>query len=187
MALTTLAAVKGYLGTEEGDTSDDVLLTRHVDAASSWIESATGRTFAQTTYTAEIQNGPPYGGKYRASIIPKHFPVMSVTAVSVDGVTVPALANGSGWALVDDVIHLVGYYISPGIANVSITYVAGYQTTPPDVENAAVELVAWWYRGKEHVGALAVTSAGATTQYLREGYPPSLDAVIGSYRVPSAR
>lgn len=182
MALTDLAAVKRYLG-DELDSSSDEELTRLIGAASSWFESATGLTFAQVTYTGEKQNGPQFRSK--TSILPKNIPVISVTSVAVDGVTIPAqtTAGGDGWALVDDVIYLVGYSVPPGVANVVITYVAGYATVPADVQQAVIEIVAWWFRGKEHTGLFSKSTAGGgSTQFSTAGTPPSVDPVVESYR-----
>lgn len=185
MALTTLTAVKTYLG-DALDSSSDVELTRLLDAASSWFESATGVTFGQTTYTNEKQNGPQFRSK--TSILPKNTPVTSVTSVAVDGVTIPAqtTVGGNGWVLVDDVIYLVGYSVPPGVGNVSLTYVAGYATIPADVQQAVIEIVAWWFRGKEHTGLFSKSTAGGGyTQFASGGTPPSVDPVVESYRVVS--
>jgi hypothetical protein len=165
--LTTLENLKTYLG----DPKDqDVLLTRLAEAASSYFETLTGRKFAAAEY-AETQVGTGTD-----VIIPKHYPVNEVSALTINGEPIGASIDGrSGHYLVDSVIHLRGYRAAPG-ALVAVTYTAGYQTIPADVEQAVIEIAALRHKsrtlksGEDSGSFIPVFQLPASIQTVVEAY-----------------
>ena len=181
--LTTIDAVKEYLGIDAGSSADDALLTRLVTAASAFVTQATNRVFTSTTFT-ETQSGTGY----LTTIIPKQWPVTSVTSVTVDGTAIPARATvtGDGWVLADDVIRLVGYTTTPGVSNIVIVYTAGLASVPTDIAQAVIELAAYRYKVKDRISIASKNlPAGEVISFV--GYSAStasVDAVIDAYRRP---
>jgi uncharacterized phiE125 gp8 family phage protein len=180
--LTSTDSVKTYLGIDAGETADDALLTRLVTAASDFITRATGRVWVPTDFT-ETQSGS--GGSV---IFPNQYPVISVSSVTIDGAAIPARAEvtGSGWVLDGDVIRLIGYTVTPGVANVAIVYRAGLASVPTDVEQAVIELAAYRYKVKDRMSIASKSlPAGEVVSFV--GYSAStasVDAVIEHYRRP---
>jgi len=146
--LCALADVKTYLGIT--NTNQDAVITSLITNASAMIESYCNRVFASANYT-ETRNG--HGG-YR--MYAANAPITAVSAVTVDGISVPSApaptGNGLGYGFVfdSDLIYIrpgVPYSGQPtafnkGIQNVTLAYTAGFTTIPSDVNQACVELVA---------------------------------------------
>ena len=87
MALTTLANVKAWLEILPATTTNDVLLTRLIDAASAYIESWLNRKMNSASY-AEIRNG---NGKNYITV--GNYPIISVQSVLIGGVTQTILSQ----------------------------------------------------------------------------------------------
>lgn len=176
MALASLADLKAYLSIST--SADDATLTRLLDAASSWFESQVGRTLALAART-EVQDGN--GGR---SIVPHHYPVTEITSVTIDGVVIPSApdATSDGWALVDGVIALRGYKATTGIANVSITYSAGYLAIPDDIQQAVIEVAADRYRYRTRVGEVSKSLGGESVSFVSFQTPFAVQTVIDAYR-----
>lgn len=146
--LCALADVKTYLGIT--NTNQDAVITSLITNASAMIESYCNRVFASANY-AETRNGT---GGYR--MYAANAPITAVSAVTVDGISIPAApapsGNGLGYGFVfdSDLIYIrpgVPYSGQPtafnkGIQNVTLAYTAGFTTIPSDVNQACVELVA---------------------------------------------
>lgn len=182
--LTTLETVKRYLGTDVGDTDDDALLTSMIGAARARLLSETGRNFS-ATFTET------FDGDGTDVLVLSRSPVVSVSSVKVNGDTIPqrTTVTGSGWVLSRSEVSLAGSVFFRGEQNVEVTYVAGWDSAqvPEDVDFASVELVASWFRGKEHVGVMSTNIAGAQTNYVidRDGLPASVQRVVDLYRALS--
>lgn len=133
--LTTLADVKAWLG--RTDTNSDPLLSALITRASRQIYSYLQRPLVLPHSVSEMQGG----AQGRISLL-KEWPVLSISSLGVDGVTIPeaAGATGDGWTLEpwDGVppgrpqrLWLRGYDFSAcgGFGSVRIDYQAGYQIT----------------------------------------------------------
>lgn len=128
--LTTVANVQLYLGIPT--TQDSVLLQRLVTAASSYITRFLSRTLPATTYTNEL-----YNGANTNRIMLRNYPIISVSAVSMNDTAIQASANTNtpGWINDEFLVYYRSGIFWCGIQNVSVTYVAGYPnlaiTDPP--------------------------------------------------------
>ena len=132
--LTTLADIKSWLG--RTDTNSDALIAALITRASRSICSYLQRPLLLPHAVSEVQDGT--GGNI---MVLKEWPVLSVTSVVVDGITIPqATQQSPGWVLDPwngvppgrmQALRLRGYSFGlPGarnIAAVQVTYQAGYQ------------------------------------------------------------
>lgn len=183
--LTTLANLKAYApgldpAAAGGDTTFDELLGRLITAVSDQFRAEAGTNPKQTSYV-ETRNG--HG---QAGMTLLNFPVISVSSVKVDGATIPArvAVTDSGWVLgPGGRLELVGYRFTEGVANVEVTYSAGYATIPGDIEQAVVKMVALQFADRKRIGVASSSQAGISTSF---GDGPVLAywrAVVDSYRV----
>jgi hypothetical protein len=195
--LTTLTNVKEYLAIDPGETSVDALLARLVSSESARFSNLSNNPITSASYTETVDgNGTRY-------YVPKNYPVLSVTSVTVDGNAIPARASVSdnGFALVQNRVELVGYMftssraaiyysvypsfsVSAGVGNVTIVYTAGYQTVPADVDQAVCEMVALKFRGRDRVGLMSQSVGGETLSYQTLTLPESVQSVIDNYSRP---
>jgi hypothetical protein len=175
--LVTLSDLKAYLG---GDlqSNDDIVLTRLISAASAFFVTACACPILSQTYT-EL-----YDGKGGNRLYLRQYPVTAVASLSIHTLPTPAaLAPGqTGWWLNGNVILLYGFTFTPGLANIAVTYTAGYATPPQDVAEAVMELAGLRYRGKERLGKTSEGLGGmATTSYAQKDVSPFVASVIARY------
>jgi len=133
--LTTLHAVKEYLGIEQFDTSQnaDADLLALIRSASEDIEKYCGRTF-------EIQrHSEIYDGNASDILFLNHTPIHSVCEVKIDS------AIEEDFEIRDDYIWLRNGLFTAGQQNVAVNYCAGYfrrgDEPPSDLQDACIQLV----------------------------------------------
>lgn len=160
--LADLATLKAELGITNGDS--DALLNRALDAASARIVSYTGREFAKETLIETL----PGSGSF--TLMLTRTPVLSITGITADGVTVSAsdyVLKDAGAGLVFSKyswLNTSGSY--SGISRIpnsgaaqdlyAVTYQAGYalpgegsRTLPFDIEQAALMLATGFYQSRQ--------------------------------------
>ena len=130
--LTTLAAVKDWLGIDTSDS--DELLTRIIDAASQFALNYMNRGgFASQTFTENFR------GNGKSSMLLRNWPVISVSSVGIGGSLVQAstLVQGGlpseGYTVSDardapQSLELYGYHFYYRVP-CQIIYQAGYRTS----------------------------------------------------------
>jgi len=184
--LTTLANVKSWLTIT--DTAADTILTRLISAASAFLINWLNRQVTQATYTAE-----KYNGNGKTSLRAKNWPIQSISSLVVNGVTVQASPDGlsNGYVFDDKYIYLLGANVNSfppgvfgkGIMNVSVTYVAGYATTPLDIEQACIELVSLKFKERSRVGIQSQQVPGqASVTYSPRDLGKDTKAMLQNYR-----
>lgn len=193
--LTTIAAVAAYIGGIDGtNTEVNSLLQTLITSASAYAENFCGRDFRKLTYT-EAYNGTGF-----QSIILRQAPVVSITSVVADGITIPARV-GTTPGFVNDAsgtLYATGNYrFPPGFQNIAVTYVAGWvtpgqgqMTSPPtgvtlpmDLQQAVIETVALKYKSqRNNIGIAARQIAGETISYSQVDVPKSAAPVFGFYQ-----
>lgn len=174
--LTTVSNVKTWLGiTANGD---DALLTRLVTAASEYVQQWLNRTFASTSYT-ETRDGT---GGQRLTLA--NDPITAVASVSINGVAIPASTGYgvAGYAFDRQSIVLTGYTFTRGLRNVSVTYTAGYASTPPEIEQAVIDMIALRYRERDRVGYQSKSLAGETVTFYIGDMPKSTQTILDNWR-----
>lgn len=175
-AYATLSDVKAWLGIT-GDT-DDALLTRLINAESARIDSYVDRVLSATNYDIV------FSGNGRSSIVFPQYPIISVSSVSVNGVSIPAYVapNGYGYAFSAWRIQLEGRAFSWGVNNCRAVFRAGYETIPLDVVQACIELVALRYRERDRIGHVSKTLAGETIAFTTTEMTDSVKQKLNQYR-----
>lgn len=151
--LVSSALAKSYLN-ETGVESDDPLLALIITAACDYVEQAAGPVMP----TSYVERHDGWGGE---TIMLRHTPVLSVAYVieyrSTGGpLTLPESTptnSVEGYQL----DHRIGEVIRvfqgnwprtffPGSQNIEVSYTAGYSTPPATITQAALELIAHWWR-----------------------------------------
>lgn len=174
--LCSVANVKAYLG--KSYTDDDALLLTFVQAVSARFESMISRNILARSYT-DILNG--YWGRV---IIPRQYPIVSVSSLLVDGTTVsvaPTIAD-TGYFATEHVVYLRHMFVSTGYANVEITYNAGYSTVPADIQQACAEWAALQFKERTHIGNASQSMSGISVSYLPSVVPQSVLTVASAYK-----
>jgi hypothetical protein len=177
--LATLTQVKEYIG-NSADNTDDALLTRLITAVSEQIERSCNRVFGSTVYSeARDGNGLDF-------MVFSNRPVITVSSITVDGVTIPQSTNhaAAGWVLASGwkVALRGGYTFRQGIQNVSMIYTAGFASVPADVVQACCLLVGLAYKERDRMGIDSKTIGGENISFTKDDVPPSVQAVIHNYR-----
>lgn len=174
--LTTLAKVKEWMGIK-GD-ADDALLARLITAASAYIETWTNRTFASQAYS-ELRDGT--GGQ---KMMFAETPVSAVSSVVVNGLPIPPYAGGTGAGYKFDASRVVlfGYTFGRGHNNVELNYTAGYSATPPEIEQACIELVSLRYKERDRIGHQSKSLVGETVTFMIRDFPDSVRTILNNYR-----
>lgn len=199
--LCTLSDVKAWANIQT--TANDAVLTRLITAASQAIKTWLARPLLQDTYTQK------YDGTGINRLTLRNFPITAVSSLAVDGLTVPpapAPNVGFGYMFDEFGLYLVGgdnhwstvpqtpniwagSYFPRGSQNVTVTYTAGYASVPVDVTQACIELVAFKYQQRNHVGVSSrtLTAGGESVVYQQAFMPPEVKALLDVYRkvVPS--
>jgi len=180
--LTTLADVKTWLQTGQAafPTTDDAMLTRLVTAASQYIQTWLNRQVASTGYV-ETRDGT---GGHRMQFA--CFPVTAVASLTIDGQTVSSAgsATAAGFTFSATQLLLRGYRFSRGVQNVIFAYTAGYSTTPPEIAQACIELVALRYRERTRIGELSRSLGGAeTVAYTQKDMSDATKTLLQQYRL----
>lgn len=175
MDLTTLTNAKAWLSLT--GTTDDALLTRLISAVSASAQSYMGRIVASASYTATRN------GNGRSVIAFPDSPVTAVTSVTVDGTAIPARTSvtGSGYSFGESLLFLIGYVFTKGVANVQLVYTGGYVTTPLDLEQAVLDIVAYKYRERDRIGQGSKILQGETITFLRD-VPAETMRVLNLYQ-----
>lgn len=117
-------------------TSDEELRA-FIDVVTQAGEAYTGRVFGRRTITETFSGG-------LAEVALRYCPVLSITSVVENGTTLAAtgyrLSSPDGGVLT----RISGYYTTPftaGAYNVTVTYVAGYQSQPATDRLGALEML----------------------------------------------
>jgi hypothetical protein len=180
--LTTLADVKAWLQTGQNafPTTDDALLTRLITATSQYIQTWLNRQIAIADYL-EVRDGT--GGQRLQFAC---FPVVAVLSLTIDGQAIPPAvpSNPMGYSFSPTQLAVCGYTFNRGAQNISVSYTAGYSTTPPDIAQACIELVALRYRERTRIGEVSRALGGAeTVTYAQKDMSDAAKTLLQQYRL----
>lgn len=176
--LTTLDNVKAWLSPPLTATGDDALLTRLVTAASGFIQTWLNRAIASQAYT-ETRDGDG-GGK----LVFAYTPVTAVASLTIDGDPIPAAPNPHwrGYSFSPTMLYLQGRHFTPGFQNIVVSYTAGFESTPPEIEQACLELVALRYKERDRIGQVSKNLAGEVVAFTQKDMPADVQTLIDQYR-----
>ena len=178
MTYCTLADIKDYLGITSA--TDDALLERMLDAATAYIESASGagRQWNTTVTSRTFRPDAFEGGRLW---------------IDDDLARIDSIVIGTGDPLTTDQYRTApdrAPYLAVDITapiwgqGVTITGVWAYGVTPPaDIVHACRRLAAWWYRQKDTSGDMstAIVTADGTT-ILPTSIPKDVASILAGYR-----
>jgi hypothetical protein len=165
--LCKLQAVRDWLGVIKPDA--DAILQRLITFESRTIERAIGRPVLLESRADTVIG---YGS---VTVMPPATPIRDIESVRIDGAAVAVnhddltiwRRDGLNW---------------PRGARIEITYTAGLDEVPFDLEQACIELVAFHYRERDRVGMASKGLAGETTSYITRAMPHSVEARLAPYR-----
>jgi hypothetical protein len=178
--LTTLANVKAWLPDFASVTAYDPILSRLITACSNAVCVYTGRTGFDVESYSEL-----YDGRARPWIVLRQWPAITVSSVFVSASfeqppcqLEPPVAGGGAQRLT-----LERGFFPRGISNVTVTYSAGYAMTPPDVEQAVIELVGERFRARERIGLTSKGLSGQeSTSFATTPFNSTIAALLAPYR-----
>jgi hypothetical protein len=176
----TLTNVKTFIGIS-GSGKDD-LLNLLIDQAGDLFESATGRTFEETTYTNE-----EYDGTGNRELQLKNYPIITFTRIqyrnTYDNTDSWTTINTSDYWVENDtgIITRTTTFSSwdvqfkdpqltdeptwsTGANNYRATYTAGYATIPSDIQMAVMGIVSGLYNLRASAGIESETKGDRTVR-----------------------
>ena len=126
-----------------------------------------------------------YDGNDSDRLLPHYFPIISVTSVIVDGVSIAPSTQPSvaGFLWDSRRVLLRAYTFTRGVQNVQIAYSAGYSSVPLDLKQAGIEALALAYRQRTHIGEKSNSMGGQVTLgFDMSDVPERSLAVFSQYR-----
>lgn len=168
----TLSQAREFLGIQTQD--EDALLTRLLKAASGWIRAYLNRDINAADYEDALD------GSGNALMRLPNYPVISVTSVVVDGVTIPA----TSFVVRDGVLRRRdGGSWGRGIGNAVVNYRAGYEEIPDEVVQACLEVVAWRFRERSRIGQSQIaTPQGQNITFQTSDVPQDVKTLLKNLR-----
>jgi hypothetical protein len=183
--LCTLAELKAWLPNQ--GSNDDTALQSLISNGSLQILQYIDRPHILASVIGGLNE--TYDGNDSDRLLPRAFPIISVTAVSVDGLSIPQSQGFSsatqvvGYLWDSRRILLRGFRFSRGVQNVAVSYTAGYSSVPLDLKQAALEAFALTYRQRTHIGEKSNSMGGQVTlSFDMSEVPPRSLCVFGQYR-----
>lgn len=193
MNLTQLSTLKARLNIDRGDTADDALLTNALTGLSQRFAGECNRQF-------DYQDDATF--TFRANemdIRVDRYPIASVTGFAlkdsgttgwhvVTGADVPDFVIGPQQNIIElasplgDSAQIAqvtysGGYILPGDSNSD-----GSIALPSDLEQAAVEQLAYWYQRRNQLGLVSISGdGGSISQFRALDLLPNVQAVLRQY------
>lgn len=196
-ALTTLAAVKAYIGGQaQSTTTDDSIVEDMINAASELLIIATGREFrslsTSATRVVEVNaDGTVDLGGYELRAVssitanPEGSSPTALTAADYQ-LTPVDITSGGGYRG----LRLFNGYRHPGdghVGTVSITGSWGWQTVPASIELLCrVQVKQWYDRDKQNRSDIVATDGSQQVSYSPAlGLSPSVRrAAVEAWSVP---
>lgn len=168
--LTTVANLKAWLSIS-ADTAD-AQLQRLVTAVSVGILNWLGRDLKA------VERIEAYDGSGSDLLLLRQVPVVSVARVIVDGQEIPASTYR---ATTTALVRVSGWWPT-GWGNVVVTYTAGYDPIPYDVEQACLELAALRWKERDRIGLASKGMGQETTAFITKDMPDSVRTALLDYR-----
>lgn len=176
-ALVTLGNAKAFLGIQNG--AKDEVLEILISACTDMIESLCGRRFASTAYVLE-----KYDGTGTSELLLKNFPVIVLASIEVRN----SLDASGTWETVDtedyfeeDGILTLAYgKFTRGKENYRISYTAGFDTIPYDLQYLCMKLVGNALNNQAGIKSESLGDHSVTFGDVMED--PTAENIINKYR-----
>lgn len=197
--LITATQAAAWLNISPTQAAADAAIPGLISAMSQYFLTLIGRQNILAASYTERRNGT---GTRILGLI--NTPIISVSSVVVNNVTVPASPDGvqPGYVADENTIQLVGGYSginwfpsSPGsgtgypaiffhgVGNVFVTYTAGYAAVPLDIQQCVADMVGWAYKNRDRIGVSSQRFAdNLSNSYSQAAYSLMALACIKKYR-----
>ena len=179
--LCTLAELKSWLPNQ--GNNDDLTLQGLISNASLQVLQYLDRPHLLASVLGALTEN--YDGNDSDRLLPRQFPIISVTSVAIDGVPVQQATSPvtAGFLWDSRRVLLRGFRFHRGLQNVQISYSAGYASVPLDLKQAAIEAFALAYRQRVRIGEKSNSMNGQVTiAFDMSDVPPRSMAVFNQYR-----
>lgn len=179
--LCTLAELKAWLPNQ--GNNDDSTLQGLISNASLQVLQYIDRPHLLASVLGALTE--MYDGNGSDRLLPRQFPIISVSAVSIDNVSLQQAAGpvAAGFLWDSRRVLLRGYRFCRGVQNVQLSYTAGYSAVPLDLKQAAIEAFALAYRQRVRIGEKSSSLGGqVTVSFDMSDVPPRSMAVFNQYR-----
>ena len=155
----------------------DVLLARRISAASSWVLNYLDRDILSRDYV-EVRDG--HGGQ---QLFLRRYPITAVSLVKINDLVIsPAPGTMQrGYYFTDNLLSLRRCQFVRGCGNVEIHYTAGFAATPPELEQAVIELVAYSFKERAHIGQQSASMQGQHISFNTKDMPDSVKSVLDHF------
>ena len=183
LALTTLDRVKSHRGITATANDADLLLL--IAAVTKRMQNYIGREIVAGSEAAEDQTP----GGWSAYMLTRHFPIVSVTSITIGGSVLPSaeyrVDNGAGTLV--RTTEVDGPEIAWSPTRTLTAYSHGYASIPEDLAHAATEEVGHAFSqakpGGDRLGDEAQSGdTGGTVGYVEAGFLPQTVATMELYR-----
>lgn len=113
----------------------------------------------------------------------KNYPVKQIDFLKIDGVAIPPSSSGSNGYVYDAYsFMLIGYTFTRGYQNVELSYQAGYDSIPNEIEQACIELIALRYKERERIGMVSKSIAGETVMFSQKDMSDAIQTTLSNYK-----
>lgn len=169
--LVSLAQVRAHPSISANVGDND--LTFLIQAASTFIQSEIGYSVWAHDVASESHGFYDFRTPF---VVPDDYPVESVASLTIGDTTL----DPSTYALHNGIIYVRG----PAFGPVTVSYRAGYEQPPADLQRAALELVVLARSDDNHTGQSSEAYGGQSVSWLPSIIPAKVKAVLDHYRRP---
>ena len=177
--LTTLANVKQWLNLST-DTMD-ALLARLLLAVSAFIQGPEGIGYQVASQDYDLTLDGRGGDVLALGAKP---PLTAVSSLVIDGTAIPAAASrtAAGYRFSPSAVWVRGYIFTRGRGNVELACTRGWDATPADLEQAALELIGVRFKERDRIGQDSASMQGQNISFSTRDVPADVQRVLDSYK-----
>lgn len=164
---TTLSRAREYCMVQE--QGEDAIIDRLITSCTALMQTYMNRKILKQEFTER------FDGTGNNFYVLKNYPVISVSSLFI---------NKSPYTSYDfdkDQI-ILSYGFPRGRSNCEVTYIAGYDVVPDDIEQACLEFVAFKYNQRKHIDLASKAIAGETTSFIGSDIPAFIKVVLNQYK-----
>jgi hypothetical protein len=181
-AFATVAALKQFAGKKPEDRTMDDLFFRLINRFGAYaLNQCNRKSFLEADYSEK------FNGNGGTRLSPKYAfatsPIAAIASLTVNGKAIPACPDDvrPGYAFDSFTIYLRGYNLSRGVQNISLTYSAGLDTIPVELEQACIDACIFWLNKRDYLGKSSVNVAGETVAFDKADLPETASMVLKQF------
>jgi hypothetical protein len=163
--MITLNDITQFLGVNTA--VDEDLFEALINSTQAMMESYCGRKFDDAEYTDEDEI---LGQKIYTS----HYPIISVSGVTLDEVSTDDYTVYTNYVKLGDYVWYVGQ-------DYTITYTAGYETIPYDLQQVCINEVVRLYKRRKNIDVSAISMQDGSITIMSDGMLPYSKMVLDKY------